>query len=121
MPEKDSAIAKALTVAGEYVPEYVPKALRPAELEPREQITYAIGDEQKPGSFAMWLGPTLDIGELLEVVPDREHTLVDGLKRMRTNSCIIRFNLDGTDTILYRWKTFTGKSNQSPRWVCVVN
>ena len=70
---------------------YVPTKLRPSEPEFREEVMYAIGTEHKRGEFGMWQGPNPELIEMLEVV---------GKSR---RDCILRFNLDGTDEVLYRW------------------
>lgn len=74
--------------------EYIPTALRLDELPRREQVVYACGYERKPNSFGMFHGPNPDLYEMLEVVPDEPDN----------SPCLIRFNLDGTDEVLYRWR-----------------
>jgi hypothetical protein len=73
----------------------LPDSYKPGSLNAnhnsRKEIVYAIGIEHEPNSFGMTHGPHTDIKEMLEVCPtDRK-------------SVIIRFNLDGTDDLLYRW------------------
>jgi hypothetical protein len=60
-------------------------------LEKKKPIIYAAGYEEEPGSFGMFYGPVLDLLEVLHVVPH-------GIR-----PCIIRFNKDGSDEVLYRW------------------
>lgn len=73
--------------------EYVPESIRPEDRKRRKSIAYACGYEDKPNSFGMFHGPNPDLKQMLDVVPDREDE----------SPCIIRFNLDGTDEVLYRW------------------
>jgi len=73
--------------------EYVPTSLRPEKPEPRDHVEYAVGYEEKPGSYGMTDGPSPSLQEMLEVVPDEP----------RKWPCVVRFNKDGTDEILYRW------------------
>ncbi len=62
----------------------------------QRRLAYGIGIEHEPGSFGMTDGPFFELKVALETVPfpseDRK-------------SCIIQFNKDGTDSVLYRWKT----------------
>jgi len=60
-------------------------------IEKRNEIVYAAGYEEKPGSFGMYDGPTLSLHQILESIPNGP------------NPCIIRFNLDGSEQVLYRW------------------
>lgn len=71
--------------------EYIPLSLRPFKPESRKRIMYAVGTEHKPGEFRMWEGPNPNEGEMLEVV---------GSTR---KDCIIRYNEDGTDEVVWRW------------------
>ena len=91
--------------------EYTPSSLRPQEPQRREEVTYAIGvstgmvvggAEMVKG---MTHGPTPNLQEMLEVVPETK----DGL------SVIVRFNQDGGDEILYRFRQF--RNGKPPRWV----
>lgn len=70
--------------------EYVPMQFRPEKREVRE-VMYAIGTEHSPGEFGMCHGPHPDENEMLEKV---------GMSR---KDCIIRFNEDGTDEVIWRW------------------
>ena len=74
----------------------LPKSHKPASLvdvviEPRKEVVYAAGYEEKPGSFGMFYGPSTSLSAILDAVP------------CEANPCIIRFNLDGSDEVLYRW------------------
>ena len=70
---------------------FSPSSYGPPQIEKRNEVVYAAGYEEKPGSFGMFDGPTPSLMEILESVP------------CGTNPCIIRFNLDGSDDVLYRW------------------
>jgi hypothetical protein len=72
----------------------LPDSYKPGSLSAnhnsRKEVIYAIGIEHKPNSFGMTHGPHSDIKEMLEVCPEPK-------------SALIRFNLDGTEDVLYRW------------------
>lgn len=55
----------------------------------------------------MWHGPTPSLEDMLEVVPDNDMADYgyDSEKIMREhkNTVLFRFNLDGTDEIIYKW------------------
>ncbi|MFA5766893.1 MAG: hypothetical protein WC919_03155 [Candidatus Paceibacterota bacterium] len=70
---------------------YTPSIYGPPAVEKRNEIVYAAGYEEKPGSFGMYDGPTPSLQEILESIP------------CGVNPCIIRFNLDGSEQVLYRW------------------
>jgi hypothetical protein len=72
---------------------YTPSSYGPPTVEKRNEVIYAAGYEEKPGSFGMYDGPTPSLHEILESVP------------CGVNPCIIRFNLDGTEEVIYRWDT----------------
>lgn len=78
---------------------YVPSELRPDRPSGRDRVAYAIGFRQpdKKASYAMTHGPFPTLKDALETVPNR------GFDQQEA-SCIIRFNKDGTDEELYRWK-----------------
>lgn len=76
--------------------EYIPTSLREPEAIIRE-VRYAIGEEQAPNSFGMWKGPHPEEKEMLEVVGQSN------------KSCIIRFNKDGSDTVIWRWREYRWK------------
>lgn len=61
---------------------------------------YAIGQDEGDGGYGMWDGPNPSLREMLEVI-GRD-----------TNSVIIRFNVDGTDEVIYRWYTEWKQWNQ---------
>lgn len=67
---------------------YKPKCLVKTQPPPRE-VSYAVGLEHKPNEFGMVFGPC-DEDECLEYV---------GTK----TACIIRFNADWTEDLLWRW------------------
>jgi hypothetical protein len=69
-----------------------PSELPPAQNGPgRHAVTYACGTEHKPGEFGMWWGP---------VETEEEALATQG---GMTTDAVIRFNTDGTDTVLHRW------------------
>jgi hypothetical protein len=70
---------------------YTPSIYGPPTVEKRNEVIYAASYEEKPGSFGMYDGPTPSLHEILESVP------------CGVNPCIIRFNLDGSEQVLYRW------------------
>ncbi|MCK9558103.1 MAG: hypothetical protein M0R50_08710 [Candidatus Cloacimonetes bacterium] len=70
---------------------HTPSSLKPDKIVYRKEVIYATGYEKAPLSFGMWAGPTPILAEMLEMVPNGP------------NPCIIRFNIDGTDDVLYRW------------------
>lgn len=78
---------------------YVPKSLQPVP-SPWRELCYAVGVEHKPGMFGMVYGPTPTLEEMLETVPaplygEPGHVLLP--------IWLIRFNTDGSETLLYRW------------------
>ena len=87
--------------------EYRPSSLRPKQPETRTEVVYAIGYEDRKSSvlnttsYGMTHGPTPNLNNMLEVVPDED---------TRT-AYIIRFNLDGTDEPIYQWH------KQKMKWV----
>ena len=71
-----------------------PKALRPqkpTKLERRKTVMYGAGYEYEPGDFGMFAGPTPSLKKILEEIPEKP------------KARIIRFNLDMTDEVIYRW------------------
>jgi len=70
---------------------YTPSLYGPPTVEKRNEVVYAAGYEEKPGSFGMYDGPTPSLQEILESIP------------CGVNPCVIRFNLDGSEQVLYRW------------------
>lgn len=73
---------------------YIPSSLRidtKAHFPPRE-VMYGIGENKEKEEYGMWEGPNPLLSDMLEVV---------GKSNVST---IIRFNLDGSFTELYRWK-----------------
>jgi hypothetical protein len=70
---------------------YTPSLYGPPTVEKRNEVVYAAGYEEKPGSFGMYDGPTPSLQEILESIP------------CGVNPCIIRFNLDGSEQVIYRW------------------
>lgn len=69
---------------------YMPSSLRQPKAQVR-RLAFAIGKEMGSGSFAMWEGPFDSEREALETVAED------------ASDCIIRYNPDGTDVILWRW------------------
>ena len=63
-------------------------------VEERHEVVYAAGYEENPGSFGMFAGPTPHVKDLLDSIPRENHGF---------DACIIRFNLDGSDDVVYRW------------------
>ena len=59
--------------------------------EESEPVRYGIAQSDGKGGFGFWDGPNPSLEEMLEV---------DGRDE---NSCIWRFNADGTDDLIYRW------------------
>ena len=82
---------------------WVPNALRLYEdqrISPRGTM-YACGyqgDERK-NEFGMFWGPMPDLEAALDVVPG----LFDGEEVRNRKACILRFNSNGTDEVLYEW------------------
>ncbi len=96
-------MAKKATVDDLKLPkEYVPTSLREKKLPEREEVVYACGYEEKKGSYGMFHGPNPILDEMLEVVPEDAHL----------KAVIIRYNLDGTDEVIYQWS--------KDRWVRFV-
>lgn len=52
---------------------------------------YAIGQDDGNGGYGMWNGPTPSLQDMLDI---------DGRD---DNTVLIRFNVDGTDDLIYRW------------------
>jgi hypothetical protein len=73
--------------------EYIPTILRPSPEKPR-RVMYGIGIEHEPNQFGMVHGPHPDEKEMLEIIGE------DG----KDNVFIIRFNKDGTEDIIWKWK-----------------
>jgi hypothetical protein len=73
--------------------QYIPQALRVAEprIQPTRAVQYAIGIEHAPDEFGMTDGPFETVDDLLETVQSDDR------------ACIIRFNADWTETVLWRW------------------
>jgi hypothetical protein len=72
---------------------YIPDILRPSEKEklPRK-LMFGIGQlKENDGEIGMWEGPNPRILNMLDV-PGRD-----------INSVIIKFNTDGTHSLMYRW------------------
>jgi hypothetical protein len=61
------------------------------ELRARKPVMFAIGCEENPGSFGMFHGPTPDLSAMLKIIPHG------------VNPCIIVFEPDGSDEVLFRW------------------
>ena len=70
--------------------EHIPGEFKEGTLK-EEQVVYVIGTEHRPGEFGVWHGPNPDEKEMLEVF--------GGSRK----DCIIRFNLDGTSDVIWRW------------------
>ena len=85
--------------------EYIPKSLRKTETEivsvffQRKEVMYAIGQLDGDTGIGMWDGPNPDEHEMLEV---------EGRDK---SSVIVRFNLDGTDDMIWKWR--------EDRWECI--
>jgi len=73
--------------------EHVPESLRKPEPKKRSEVVYAIGIGHNPQRFGMIRGPTPDLYQMLNIVPEAS---LDPI-------CITRFNKDGTDDLLYEW------------------
>ena len=88
--------------------EYKPKVLREVDatyLVPLVTIMYAIGEQHKPYEFGMWRGPSLDEKEMLEICGKSN------------KSCIIRFDKDGTNEVIWRWED--GRKLKDGKWLSV--
>jgi hypothetical protein len=70
---------------------YVPSCLLKKPPISRE-VMYGIGIEYEYNEFGMTDGPSSELYIMLEIAPGED------------KSCVIRFNEDGTDDVLYRWK-----------------
>ena len=88
--------------------EYTPKELRP-RLHPaaqeHRQVLYAVGMRDGSTHYGMTHGPVPDLQTMLDVVPYSD----DG------RFCLIRFNRDGTDEVLYRFRKT--EKNPTPKWI----
>ena len=71
---------------------YKPSSLVPSKDKKRKKVMYAIGYHQGKSSYGMAYGPTDQLKEMLEIVPDEKDP-----------AFIFRFNADGTDEHLYKW------------------
>jgi hypothetical protein len=80
---------------------YVPKKLgmEQEQVDTVRPILYGIGIEHKPNDFGMTHGLATDVKDMLEVVPDETFEPSHGER-----VCLLRFNSDGTDEILYVWR-----------------
>jgi len=75
--------------------EYQPSEIREDTKPPQREVCYAIGVKHKNKDgveYGMWRGPSPNETDMLEVVG------------RNSRDRIIRFNEDGTDTELWRWK-----------------
>jgi len=79
--------------------EYTPRHLRPVKPEPTRERMFAIGEEHRPHEFGMWHGPNRKEEEMLEI------------EGKSSKSCIIRFNEDYTEDVIWRW--------HRDRWISV--
>ena len=75
--------------------EYVPTSLRQPQ-KPHREVRFAMGDEDAECGVGFWYGSMPTEDEVLEQVGHE-------------GSVIVRFNSDGTDEIIWRWK--------ADRWV----
>lgn len=78
---------------------YVPRALGVEEEVTPRPIMYGIGNEYASNEFGMTHGLVADLKSMLDTIPDE---VLEPPESVRT--CIIRFNSDGTDEVLYEWK-----------------
>lgn len=78
---------------------YVPNSMGIEENVTPRPIMYAIGHEYRPGEWGMTHGLVADVKDMLDTVPNE---ILEPPKSVRT--CIIRYNSDGTDTVLYKWQ-----------------
>ena len=75
------------------VMEYIPTSLRVGEHEEElKEVAYVIGQDMGYKRFEMWKGPDPSENAMLEVVG------------RSIDSVIIRYNADGIDDIIWRWK-----------------
>ena len=70
--------------------EYIPSCMKEVESQ-KVPLMFAIGRDNGNGGMGMTDGPVPTLKEMLEI-PGRDN-----------NFCIVRFNIDGTDEIIYRW------------------
>lgn len=73
--------------------EHIPHSLTDHAVRFRRLILFAIGDDDGAGGYGMWAGPSPSELEMLDVEGKSDR------------SCLFRFNLDGTDEIIWRWHT----------------
>ncbi len=78
--------------------EYVPVSLVAAKSRPRP-VRYGVGIRTGVSNMGMTHGPFPSLQSALDVVPGH------------AASCVIRFNSDGTEEVLYRW------NRAGTRWV----
>ena len=97
--------------------EHVPSPLRPTETVSmvRTKVVYFTAYEWQKAtgsgvSFGVFAGPFDGISEVLETVPPRG-TLEAIAKESR--AVIVRYNLDGTDDVVYRWQVGPNKQ----KWI----
>ena len=69
---------------------HTPSCLRPV-MHPSKEVSYGIGEQHQPNSFGMWAGLVTSEFQVLEMVGKSD------------KSCIIQFNLDGTDEVVWQW------------------
>lgn len=82
---------------GEELMEHIPGQNKVSQIDNR-LVKYAIGIEYSLNVYGMYWGPSLSIQDMLDQI---------GVE----NACIIRFNADWTDDVLWRW--------DKDRWVSV--
>ena len=81
---------------------YMPSSMQQPKPAERTVVVYAAGYEERksPGSYSMYDGPTPILLDLLETHPWGDD--IDNIP------CIIRFNTDGSEEVLYRWDMLGG-------------
>jgi len=84
--------------------EYQPEILRAVANEPilGKVVMYGIGIEHPGGGFGMTHGPFSNLEMALEVVPGGDDEQVPP-RYVADQSLIIRFNVDETADVLYKW------------------
>ena len=74
----------------EYQPMHLRKGPKPWSLR---SLMYGIGIKESDNTYGMWFGPTPNIQNCLEEYGGTN------------DNFIIRYNEDGTDTLLYSWNS----------------
>lgn len=105
--KKQPSKVEDLGTADDLPLEHVPKGLRPVQPQQRTRVMYACGwevvwkgDDPKV-DYGMWAGVFPNVEQALDSEPPRDS--ITNIAKANT-AVIVRFNLNGTDEVIYRWQ-----------------